>query len=275
MAGIPRGSIPAALVAVVLATVTAASCGGSLPSIPSLPSPTPLPSGVTACGAISGLSTSSRAIVNGSSCTAATSSVTLLYLVGSDGRAVGSCSGTVIGPTAVLTAAHCLGSDTALVRISFGPGREITASSFVASPDYHGTDSNSLDVGVVLTSQPIGQPIIPVLTSRDPVAGEQAVIAGWGQDLYGLSYVLRAGVASIGQVGPVYVLNSYGANSASTCSGDSGGPLLVSVGGSWTVAGVTSAVSGACVSGTDYFVNVRNPTVRAFILGAAPDAAQR
>ena len=100
MAGIPRGSIPAALVAGVLATGTAASCGGSLPSIPALPTPMPLPSGVNACGAISDQSAAFLAIVNGTSCTAATASVALLCLVGSDGRAVGACSGTVISPTA-------------------------------------------------------------------------------------------------------------------------------------------------------------------------------
>jgi hypothetical protein len=40
----------------------------------------------------------------------------------------------------------------ALIRINFGPGREITVLSFVASPAYNGTNSDSIDVGVVLTS---------------------------------------------------------------------------------------------------------------------------
>jgi hypothetical protein len=261
-----------AAAAAAIVSALAASCGGSS-SGPASPTPTPTP--VNACGAISGLSAASLAITNGTSCTAGTSSVALLYLVGSDGRTpVGTCSGTVISSTAVLTAAHCLGSDTAIVRINFGT-KEIAASSFVASPDYTGNNTTSLDVGVVIASQPMGQPIIPLLTSRDPVAGESAVIAGWGQDLFGQFGPLRAGSTTVGSVGPIYIVNTYSVSSPGTCAGDSGGPMLVSVGGTWTVAGVTSGVSGSCVSGSDYFLNVRNPTVRAFILANAPDAAQK
>jgi hypothetical protein len=267
----PLPAVAAGAAAVVLAL--AAGCGGSS-SGPSSPTPTPTPTPVNACGAISGLSASSLAITNGTSCTPGGASVALLYLVGSDGRGVGACSGTVIGSTAVLTAAHCLGADTALVRINFGT-KEIVASSFVASPDYTGNNSTSLDVGVVTASQPLGQPIIPLLTSRDSVGGESAVIAGWGQDLYGQSFILRAGATTVGQVGPIYIVNQYTLSGSGTCAGDSGGPMLVSVGGAWAVGGVTSGVSGNCVSGGDYFLNVRNPTVRAFILANAPDAAQK
>jgi hypothetical protein len=224
---------------------------------------------------ISGQTASGLAIVNGTTCTGSTASVALLYLVGSDGFLLGFCSGTVISQTAVLTAAHCLDKDVAKVRVNFGGQKEFTAASFKPSPDYNGTASNSIDVGVVQTAEPMGQPIMPVLGSRDPIVGESAVIAGYGQDLFGDSRILRAGSTTISTVGSVYLQNNYGGTSASTCSGDSGGPMLVSVNGTWAIAGVTSAVSGSCVAGSNYYVNLRNGTARSFVLGLVPDAIQK
>lgn len=251
--------------------VLVAGCGGSGSSTPTPTTPTTLPSGITACGVVSGQTASGLTIVNGTSCNAQASSVGQVYLVGADGFALGYCSGTVIGQKAVLTAAHCLSSDVAKVRVGFGT-KEFTASSFKASPDYNGTSSNSIDVGVILFSDALGQPIAPILSSRDAVVGEAAVIAGYGQDLYGQFLVLRAGSTSISAVGPVYLQNNYGATSSSACSGDSGGPMLVSVNGSWVVAGVTSSVSGSCIAGANFYINLRNGQARSFVLGLVPDA---
>ncbi len=39
------------------------------------------------------------------------------------------------------------------------------------------------------------------------------------------------------------------------CKGDSGGPLLVRVGGTWSVAGVTSRTSGSFCTGPGVFTN--------------------
>jgi hypothetical protein len=262
----------AGLVALLLVVALAGGCGGASNSSPTTPtSPTVLPSGTTACGVISGVTASGLAIVNGSSCSAATASVAQVSLVGSDGFAIGYCSGTVISQTAVLTAAHCLVDGVAKVRVAFGT-KEVTASSFKASPNYNGTASNSIDVGVVLMSDPMGQPVVPILSSRDPGVGEAAVIAGYGQDLFGQAFVLRAGATTISNVGSVYLQNDYGGSSASTCSGDSGGPMLVSVNGTWAVAGVTSSVSGSCIAGANYYVNMRNSLARSFVLGLVPDA---
>jgi len=268
-----RCGVPLFLAGLGLAAALVIGCGGASSS-PASPTPTPVPSGVNACGAISGASASGLAIVNGASCTPGTASVPILYLKDSGGTWFASCSGTVISSTAVLTAAHCLAPPTASINISFQT-KEIPSASFAASPDYNGTASNSIDVGVVIASAPIGQPIVPILSSRDPIVGEPVVIAGWGQDLFGQTFVLRAGATTLSQIGSVDLLAQYGGSSASVCAGDSGGPLLVSVGGTWTIAGVTSAVSGACVAGTNYFTNIRNASARAFVLSQAPDAAQR
>jgi hypothetical protein len=264
------------LVALALIAGVVAACGGSnSTSNPATPSPTPLPSGTSACGVISGQTASALAIVNGATCNGATASVALLYLVGSDGFLLGFCSGTVISQTAVLTAAHCLDKDVAKVRVNFGGLKEFTAASFKASPDYSGSSSNSIDVGVVLTAEAMGQPVMPVLSSRDALVGEAAIIAGYGQDLFGESRILRAGSTTVSSIGPVNLQNNYGGTSSSACSGDSGGPFLVSVNGTWAIAGVTSGVSGNCVAGSNFYVNLRNASARSFVLGNVPDITQK
>jgi len=254
-----------------LAAALSGACGNG-PLI--VPSPSPLfPSGVNSCGAISGLSAGDLAIVNGSSCTPGTASVALLSLKDSDNNLRATCSGTVISSTAVLTAAHCL-DGTASVTISFG-AKSIPAASFAYSPDYDGTASKSIDVGVVIASAPLGQPIVPILNSRDAAVGETAVIAGYGQDLLGQTAGLRAGATTLTEVGAVFLQTQAGISTAGACPGDSGGPLLVSVGNTWTIAGVTATLAGPCVLGTNNYLSVRNATARSFILGKVPDAVQR
>jgi hypothetical protein len=52
--------------------------------------------------------------------------------------------------------------------------------------------------------------------------------------------------------------------------------LLLLEGGVWAIAGITSAVSTtACTFGTNYFANVRNSNISAFILGQVPDASRK
>jgi len=266
-----------ALLAAVAALGPLAGCGGgdSSPTAPSPAVPVSGPSS-TACDVLGGRAGLSVSIVNGVACSTANSPVVLLNLRHQDGFSAGACSGTVIAPRAVLTAAHCLDEGVAGVRVWRGVGEEIVATSFHSQPRYDGNDS-SFDIGVVLTGQDLERPAVPLLLGRDARVGEQAIIAGWGRDELDVSRVLRAGTTTLASVGAALLETRYtpGAAGSGVCAGDSGGPILASEGG-WAVAGVTSALSSSlCVSGSNYYANLRHPDNRSFVLGLVPGATQR
>lgn len=176
----------------------------------------------------------------------------------------------------MLTAAHCLDGETAIVSVWPGSGDEVDALSFHISPDYR-QGASSPDVGVILATQDLRRVPVPLLLSRDARVGEQAVLAGWGQDENLVGTFLRAGTASITAVEAIFLQTRQTSGASGVCSGDSGGPLFLSEGGMWVVAGVTSATSlgGNCLGATSFYTNLRNPGVRAFVLGLVPDAGQR
>jgi secreted trypsin-like serine protease len=213
----------------VLLLSTTAACGGG-GGTPATPSPTPTIPVSAACGALGQTVSASTAIVNGTECSVANSPVVLLNMKDSGGNA-GECTGTVIAPRAILTAAHCLPSTTASIKVFLGVGPELIAQSFAPHPGYNSSNNTSLDVGVVLMADDIARTPIPLLLSRDAQLGETAVLTGWGKDAAGVLATLRAGTATITAVTSLVLKTTSTANFSSVCQGDSGGPLLLLEGG--------------------------------------------
>lgn len=268
-----RGAIVSAAAYVGVALTACGGGGGSSPAAPSSPAPTPnLPAG-GACGALG--AAPSTSIVNGNSCSAESAAVVLVNLRDASNSPAGACSGTIIAPRAVLTAAHCVDGNTASVRIWLGSGDQIVAQSFTRHPAYRENDI-ATDVAIVQMREDLPRTPIPLLLSRDAQVGETAILAGWGRDENSVGTTLRAGVTTITSVTQTILQTQYSSTASSVCAGDSGGSILLSEGGSWAVAAVTSANSTLfCSFGANYFASVRSPATRDFILGLVPEAARR
>jgi protease YdgD len=171
----------------------------------------------------------------------------------------GSCTGALVGPALVLTAAHCLFGPGARgpvppgsVHVLFGYERGAHASHHVAEsirvgPGFEGPRPGAGTVSgadwALVRLPAAGAPAAPPLpvSPEPPGAGEPLALAGFGQDrahrlLADLS--CRLGGTARDAAGRALLLHD-----CSGPAGTSGAPLLARRGGRWEVVGVHAAAA--------------------------------
>ncbi|MFN7134923.1 MAG: S1 family peptidase, partial [Myxococcales bacterium] len=165
----------------------------------------------------------------------------VVYLVGS-----GTCTGTLVAPTKVLTAAHCV-ERVGLGSVTFGPDTLGPSVLFhrAAIPPSWPADLGA-DIAVVTLDNPV-LAVEPTRLQLAPLAsslvGRTVTLVGYGQtgpDGEGTGVKRKVDV-TLGGMGPKTLSYSASANGGkSSDKGDSGGPALLDVDGEEVVVGVCS-----------------------------------
>lgn len=184
------------------------------------------------------------------------------------------CTGTVVAPRVVVTAAHCLaGVSASSLKFVLGakvssPTHTIGVASIKAHPSYDdATISNDIGVVTLASDAPVTpMKMVPAMDSS--WIGRELVFVGYG--VSNGSNQTGAGTKRYVRM-PIEGVTSkqfeYGLPGKNTCNGDSGGPAFAEINGETLLAGVTSYGDATC---KQYGVDTRVDAFKSFIGVSGP-----
>jgi secreted trypsin-like serine protease len=225
-------------------------------------------------------------ILNGEQCRQSVSPVVLIGIFANDDSFAAVCTGTLITPTQVLTAAHCLDFDRPVTfRVRAGNDR-FDVTSAVHHPNYAGMtgDVSDYDIGVLTLAGRSSLPPVPIVGSRQVYDGERLAVFGYGLDEEGKGIetydvnALKATYVKEVALQSNVIITRYDDTETGACEGDSGGPLTAQVNGTTGIVGVVQGGANqdnpdaqGCADGfLDIFTAVHGSSVLNFILSHAP-----